>query len=63
MAVGLVWEIGWVIAVPAFLFGFGGAYVDKYYETSPLFMIGGLLVALLFSGFAVYRRVKQITSL
>lgn len=62
MALGLVWEIGYLIAIPAVLFGFGGGYLDKYYGTSPLLVILGLLLALVVSGLAVYRRVKAVTS-
>ncbi len=62
MAVGLVWELGYLIAIPAFAFGFGGAYLDKRYDLSPLFLILGLALALTLSGFAVYRRVKEINS-
>lgn len=61
-ALGLVWELGYIIAIPAVLFGFGGAYLDKRFGLSPLFTLLGLLLALLISGFAVYRRVKDVSS-
>lgn len=63
MALGLVWELGWLIAIPAFLFGFGGAYVDKHYGSSPTFVLVGLLLAFILSAFMVYRRVKGVLSL
>ncbi len=59
-AVGLVWELGYVIAIPAFLFGFGGSYLDRMYGTSPLLTLIGLLLAFLLSAAAVYRKVKRI---
>jgi F0F1-type ATP synthase assembly protein I len=62
MALGLVWELGYLIALPAFLFGFGGAYLDKYFGTSPIFVLTGLLIALAISSFIVYKRVKAISS-
>lgn len=62
-ALGLVFELGYLIAIPAFLFGFGGAHLDKIYGTSPLGVIAGLIIALLISSFAVYRRVQRITHL
>ena len=45
-AVGLAWELGYMIAIPAVVLGFGGAYLDKYLQTSPLFMLIGLFVIL-----------------
>ena len=55
---GLVGEIGTMIAVPAVLFGFGGAYLDKNMETSPLFVIAGLALALISSSLAVWHRIQ-----
>jgi len=60
LAVQLVWDMGWIIAIPAVLFGFGGAYVDKYFQTSPLFILLGLGLALLFSFLALKRKLKEI---
>jgi hypothetical protein len=60
MALGLVWEIGYIIAIPAFVFGFGGAYLDKYLGLSPLLMLAGLLLALIVSGFAIYHKVRKV---
>lgn len=61
-AMGLVWELGFIIALPAVLFGFGGAYLDKYLGLSPLFTILGLALALLASGLTIYRRIRTLTS-
>lgn len=55
---GFAWELGFLIAIPAFLFGFGGAYLDRYVGTSPLFLFLGLAFALCSSAYAVYKRVK-----
>ena len=59
-AVNLAWELGYLIALPAFAFGFGGAYVDKYYGTSPFGVVIGLLLAMVLSGVGVWRKVKEI---
>jgi F0F1-type ATP synthase assembly protein I len=53
-------ELGYMIAVPAVLFGFGGAYLDKYIHTTPLFIILGLVVAFALSAIGVTRKVKEI---
>ncbi len=59
--VGLVWELGYMIAIPAFVFGFAGAYLDKWFGTSPLFVLCGLVVAFGSSAYAVYHLVQRIT--
>ncbi|MDO8649115.1 MAG: AtpZ/AtpI family protein [Candidatus Peregrinibacteria bacterium] len=59
-SLSLVWEIGYLIAIPAFLFGFGGAYLDQHVGTSPLFVLLGLSLALTASMLVVYRRVQRL---
>ncbi len=60
-AVSLVFELGYIIALPAALFGFGGAYLDEYMKMSPLFLAVGLLLAFAISAFAVIGKVKSVT--
>jgi len=60
---GLVGQIGYIIAIPAVLFAFGGAYLDKYAGTSPLFVILGLSLAFLASAFGVARVIRTIIEL
>lgn len=57
---GLVGEIGYLIAIPAALLGFGGAYLDKAFNTSPLFVIVGLALALVSSTLAIWHRIKPL---
>ena len=60
LAVQLVWDMGWIIAIPAVVFGFGGAYLDKTFHTLPVFILLGLGIALLFSFIALKRKLKDI---
>lgn len=60
LAVRLAWNFGYIIAIPAAALGFGGAYLDKAWGTSPIFILAGFALALLLSGFGVYRKVKEI---
>lgn len=60
-ALNLAWELGYIIAIPIVLLGLGGAYLDKYLETSPLFLLLGIALSLLLSGIGVYRKIKEIT--
>ena len=60
LALRLAWNLGFIIAIPAFAFGFGGAYLDKQLGTSPLFMLIGLAIALTLSSIGVKRRITSI---
>lgn len=60
---GLVGQIGYIIAIPAVFFAFGGAYLDKQLGTSPLFIILGLSLAFLASAFGVARVIRTIIEL
>ena len=61
-AVNLAWELGYLIALPVVVGGFGGAYLDKYAGTSPLFVITGFILALALSSIGIYRKIKHIHS-
>ena len=60
LAVRLAWDLGWIIAIPAAALGFGGAYLDKYEGTSPLFLLLGMGIAMGLSGYGLYRKFKEI---
>ena len=60
LAVRLAWNLGYIIAIPAVLFGFGGAYLDRLQGTSPLFILIGFGVALCLSAYGVWRKLKDI---
>lgn len=60
LAVRLVWDMGWIIAIPAVLFGFTGALLDKKLGTSPAFILLGLALALTLSFIGIKRKLKEI---
>ncbi len=57
----IVSEIGFIIALPAVLLGFAGAYLDKEMGSSPLFVLAALALAFCVSAFVVVRKVQSIT--
>lgn len=62
LALKLAWELGYLIAIPVVLLGFGGAMLDKYFGTLPLFMLLGFAVAAFLSAVAIRRRLREILS-
>ncbi|MDD5055689.1 MAG: AtpZ/AtpI family protein [Candidatus Peribacteraceae bacterium] len=57
--IGLVWELGWIIAVPVLILGFGGAYLDKKWGTAPWLLLAGFAIAFILSLAAAIHRVKE----
>lgn len=60
LALSLVSQLGFLIAVPALVFGFGGAYLDKWWGTGPFLLIACLALSFLLSSLLVYRKVREI---
>jgi len=60
LVLSLVGQLGFIIALPAAAFGFGGAWLDRQFGTSPLFILLGLGVAILTSSFWIYQFVQRM---
>lgn len=54
----LAWKLGYIIALPIVGLVLGGRLVDKYFGTSPIFLIAGLIISAPTVGFLVYRKMK-----
>lgn len=57
---GIAWDLGYLIVLPIVIFGFAGAYADKYYSTSPLFLLIGIGLSLLITTIGVYRKMSTL---
>jgi F0F1-type ATP synthase assembly protein I len=57
---GFAWDLGYTIAIPAVIFGFAGGYLDKYMQSSPLYLLLGLGIAFISSFVIVARKVREI---
>jgi len=55
----LAWELGYIIALPIILFALIGRFLDKLYQTGPLFLLSGILLALVVTGILVWKKVKS----
>lgn len=60
LALKLVFELGYIIAIPIVLFGFGGAYADKAWGTSPWMLLLGIVFAATVSIIGVTRKIRVI---
>lgn len=58
--VSLAWELGYIIAVPLAVFAVFGRFLDKKYETSPIFLLCGIILSITVSGILVFKKTKKI---
>ncbi len=58
--ISLAWDLGWMIAVPIVLLAFGGAMLDKKFQSSPWFLLGGIGLAFVISAVMVYGKVLRV---
>ena len=59
-ALGLVGQLGFMIAVPIALFALGGSLLDKTLETSPVFLLGGVLLASIITAVWIAQRTRTL---
>lgn len=53
-------QIGYLLAIPAVLFVMGGAWLDSYLGTKPIFTLLGIPLALMVSVMGVRRMIRQL---
>ncbi len=59
--IALAWELGYVIALPLVVFGISGRWLDRRYDTSPLFLLVGILAAIVISGIWVFKKIAALS--
>ncbi|HAI98455.1 TPA: hypothetical protein DCL30_02835 [Candidatus Peribacteria bacterium] len=62
LAVRLAWDLGFIIAIPIAVLGFGGAYLDRTFGTSPLLLLIGFVLAIVITTVGLKRKLKTILS-
>lgn len=61
-AFGLAWEMGYTMAIPLVVLALAGQLLDKHYQTSPLFLLIGVIVSIAVSSFLVGKKAISIIS-
>ena len=56
----LAWELGYIIAIPLVALTLGGRFLDKKLGTSPLLLLVGVVAAIIFSTYAIYKKTIDI---
>jgi len=55
----IVGEFGFIIAAPIVVFALLGKWLDGRYDTAPLFLVGGFILAALLTSLSIYRRAQR----
>lgn len=58
--IALSFQLGYLITLPILIFAIGGRVLDKRLNTSPLFLLIGIGLAIIISAFLIYRKIKEI---
>ncbi|MFA6160700.1 MAG: AtpZ/AtpI family protein [Patescibacteria group bacterium] len=61
-AFSLAWELGYLMAIPLVLFALGGRLLDKYLNTSPTFLMFGIVISIIASSILVALKATKIIS-
>lgn len=56
-------ELGFLIAIPAVIGAFGGRYIDRHFNTSPLFLLSGILASIAVATAGLVMRIKRFTAM
>ena len=59
-AFALGWEMGYTITVPLVIFALAGRFADKYFDTSPILLLSGIIFSIFISIVFLYRKVTKI---
>ena len=60
IGLSLVFELGYMIALPIVICALGGRLMDRHWGTSPLFLLVGIGIAMVVSGYMVYTKMQSI---
>lgn len=61
-ALSLVGNLGVEIALPLIVLAVGGRMLDRKFDTSPGFLLGGILLSLVLSSFIVVKHILPLVS-
>ncbi len=59
-AVGLTFQFGYTITVPLIALVLLGRFLDKRFNSSPLFLIGGIVLSMIISSIVLFIKMKKI---
>jgi len=59
-ALSLAWELGYLIAGPLVILALTGRYLDQRFESSPIFLLIGIVLSVVVTSIGVYWKISRI---
>ncbi|MEK7570591.1 MAG: AtpZ/AtpI family protein [Patescibacteria group bacterium] len=59
-ALGIAWELGYVIAIPIVVLGIVGRFLDKHFGTSPWLFLAGVIISITLTSFGLVWKFKKL---
>lgn len=59
-ALGLAWELGYLIIVPLIIFALAGRWADQQFGTSPWLFLGGMTLAIITTTIFLVRKFSGL---
>ncbi|MDF1497504.1 MAG: AtpZ/AtpI family protein [Patescibacteria group bacterium] len=59
-ALGFAWELGYTMAIPLVALALGGRLLDRYLDTSPAFLLTGILISIVLSSILVGTKAMKL---
>lgn len=58
--IGVAWQLGYSIALPLVFFALGGVFLDRFFHSSPLFFLIGVIAAIIVSTVIVIKKINEL---
>ncbi|MDA2922159.1 AtpZ/AtpI family protein [Patescibacteria group bacterium AH-259-L07] len=59
-SISIALQLGYAIALPLVIFAIGGRLLDKHYDSSPIFLLTGVVLSLIISSILVFIKIQRI---
>jgi len=59
-AVSLAFQFGYTITIPLVILVLLGRFLDKKFDSSPIFILAGIIISVIISGIALVLKMKKI---
>ena len=59
-AISLAFQFGYTITIPLVILVLLGRFLDKKFDSSPIFILTGIIISMIISGVALFLKMKKI---
>ncbi|HEY4512198.1 MAG TPA: AtpZ/AtpI family protein [Candidatus Paceibacterota bacterium] len=56
--IAFAFEVGYSVAIPLAILAFGGRWLDRQMDTTPTFLVIGLLLSIVSTSIIIWRKVR-----